>query len=618
MPATLLAVSLCVAATPSYALFGLDLFGKKEAKNIQNVPDPLAYTPELSVIGDADLKPFLEENSILIQKADEVVSGYDGLIARASSDRAALVAALYEKARFGGTVDITIDGQPLDAIVTNLQSSDGRKPSVKIVVTPGPEFRIGTIRVDSDVDVDPSDYGLVPGGNAGSSAVLAAETRIRRDWRAKGHPLAKVTNRDIVADHDNNHLDIVLSFNAGPMARFGRVRVTGRESMREEVVLAQAAVPEGAAYDPAVLDEVRERLAKLEVFSSINVDVAETLNPDGTVDVIIQLEERKLRVIGGGVSWSNEEAFGIEAYWAHRNLFGGGEKFRVEANVGRLGSTTDIDEVDYSLSFFFAKPGAFGPTTRFDSSIKVGHERPDAFDRFWFTTEVGVSKEFSKTTSGSVGAIVDLSEQTDVFGREQHLLLAAPVRLAYDTRDNKLDPKRGFHLTAFGEPAYDAFTGVAFGTVRGSAATYKALGKSERFVLAARLSGGSIFAPRLSDVPADRRFYGGGGGSVRGFDFQAVGPQTAAGRPTGGLSFAEASLEARIGVTESLSFVPFFDAGTVSNDILPGTGTWRFGAGLGLRYATPVGPLRLDVGVPLNRRPNDSRFGIYAGIGQSF
>ncbi len=159
---------------------------------------------------------------------------------------------------------------------------------------------------------------------------------------------------------------------------------------------------------------------------------------------------------------------------------------------------------------------------------------------------------------------------------------------------------------------------VPFVKFRGEGSAYYSLDTDGRFVLAGRTVAGSIVGADLAEIPADRRFYAGGGGSVRGYAYQGIGPRDARGQPTGGLSLLEGSVEMRFAVTEKFGIVPFVDAGTVSTKAFPDFSEVRAGAGVGIRYLTPFGPLRVDAAVPLNPGPGDPDFGIYAGIGQAF
>ena len=196
--------------------------------------------------------------------------------------------------------------------------------------------------------------------------------------------------------------------------------------------------------------------------------------------------------------------------------------------------------------------------------------------------------------------------------------MALPLEYVRDTRDSKLNPTSGTRLALLVEPTYEINAGATFVKLRAEASAYRALDADKRFVVAGRVAAGSIYGADLASIPANRRFYAGGGGSVRGYGYQDIGPVNAAGQPTGGRSVLEASGEVRIQVTETIGIVPFVDAGLVSASQSFAGSEFKLGAGVGLRYGTPFGPLRIDVAVPLNKGPLDPDYGIYAGIGQAF
>ena len=230
-----------------------------------------------------------------------------------------------------------------------------------------------------------------------------------------------------------------------------------------------------------------------------------------------------------------------------------------------------------------------------------------------------VTYELSEEQTVSAGVEVEYARLTDSFNTDlETITVALPLEYVRDTRDSKLNPTTGTRLALLVEPGYEINGGSTFVKLRAEASAYRALDTEKRFVVAGRVAAGSIYGASLSAIPANRRFYAGGGGSVRGYGYQDIGPVDASGDPTGGLSFVETSGELRIGVTEKIGIVPFVDAGLVSpNTSFSGSG-FKVGAGVGLRYATPFGPLRIDVAVPLNKGPLDPDYGIYAGIGQAF
>jgi translocation and assembly module TamA len=127
-----------------------------------------------------------------------------------------------------------------------------------------------------------------------------------------------------------------------------------------------------------------------------------------------------------------------------------------------------------------------------------------------------------------------------------------------------------------------------------------------------------LLGPSLAEIPPDKLFFAGGGGSVRGYGFKSIGVDDGMGNVTGGRYLLEASLEARAKVTDTIGVVGFVDGGYVAADTFPGIEDLRLGAGIGVRYYTGLGPLRADFAIPLNKRAGDPDYAIYVGIGQAF
>ena len=612
------------ALAPASALeiFGLRIFGGSDNDDTEIV-DPLSYTVTFDAgAADGDLADALEEASLLVQEADRPVSGSLGLISKARNDRERLVAALYAKAYYGGVVTITIAGQPIDEIAPDAEFARNGPVPVSIRVDAGTMFVLGEIRLGGDAaDLAPARFGLIPGGDASSGAILKAERDMVRALKEEGRPLARVIGRQVVADSATNRLDVAFELEAGPIAPYGETIVQGTESVDREFTEYMAGLQPGETYSPDDLDAARERLQNLEVFNSVALTEGDALNPDGSIPINVTVSERKHRYFGVGATVSSTDGAGIEGYWGHRNLFGRAEKLRIEGSISRIGSTTNLGMLNYNARILFEKPGVFGPPSKFISSVKASFEHPNAYDRFSIDARAGIRRELTRQQSVSAEVRVEWSNVTDSFSPvvpRRHLLVSIPIEYVYDGRDNRLDPTQGQRFLLNVEPTRDVFSGANFVKLRGEASIYHALDQDGRVVLAGRAAAGSIVGAPLAAIPADRRFYSGGGGSVRGYAYQGVGPRDATNTPTGGRSFAEASLEMRIKLNDRFGLVPFVDAGTVSAGTVPGTGMWQLGAGLGFRYLTGFGPLRVDVAVPLNRQPGDPSFGAYAGIGQAF
>jgi translocation and assembly module TamA len=603
----------------AFELFGIKLWNSASDKEDAEIVDPLRYSVNIEVPdADKDLRKKLEAASALKGDEERPVSGSLGLMTKARSDREQLVAALYANAYYEGIVDITIDGKPLDELPPDAEFSGPQPVPVVVTIQPGRKFVLGDIRLKGDAaGLMGADYGLIAGGDASSVAVLKAEARIVRALKEEGRPLAKVTGREIVADHATSTLDVTLTLAAGPVAGYGETTVEGTKAVDRDFTAYMAGLKPGKRYSPEEIDEARERLLALEVFNSVTLKEADKLDAAGNIPIGVQVSERKFRYFGLGGTFSNTEGLGIEGYWGHRNLFGRAEKLRIDGSISGIGSN-DISKLNYNAGIMFEKPGVIGPASKFFANLKTVYEHPDAYDRFSTKGGFGVSYELTPRQTVSAELSLDYSRITDSFGKHDYLIASVPLQYVFDNRDDKLNPTKGFRALAYAEPSYDLLNGATFVKLKAEGSAYRALDSAGRFVAAGRAAIGSIVGASLQEVPADRRFYAGGGGSVRGYAYQGIGPKAADGQPIGGLSWFETSIEMRYRVTDTIGIVPFVDAGTVSTKQFPDFADVKVGAGVGLRYITPFGPLRVDAAVPLNRGPGDPRFGIYAGIGQAF
>lgn len=604
-------------------IFGFKLFESEEAEPVV-VADPLSYSVTLEVAGadpDGELRAELGAASQLVQGADRPVAGSIGLIQRANGDFEQLIGALYENARYAGEVRILLDGRRLADLPPDADLSSGGPVPVRILVEPGKQFRFGDVVIR---DVNGRTYaaeeqGLISGQLAKSTVILDAEQALVLELEKDGHPLAQLSGRDVVADHARGVLDVVLTLEAGPTAPFGQTAVDGAESVNSTFIARMAGVRQGEQYDPEELAAAEKRLRSLEVFSSVTVRGSESLAADGSVPVQVTVAERKHRYLGAGATYSSTDGGGLEAYWGHRNLFGRAEKLRIEGSVSSLGTTGQAKDLTWRGAMLFEKPGVLGPASKFTSKLEVEQENPDAYRRFSVEAAAGVSYELTPEQTVSAGVNVEYARLTDSFNVDlKTITVALPLEYVRDTRDSKLNPTSGTRLALLVEPTYEINARATFVKLRAEASAYRALDADKRFVVAGRVAAGSIYGADLASIPANRRFYAGGGGSVRGYGYQDIGPVNAAGQPTGGRSVLEASGEVRVQMTETIGVVPFVDAGLVSASQSFSGSQFKLGAGVGLRYATPFGPLRIDVAVPLNKGPLDPDYGIYAGIGQAF
>ncbi len=322
-----------------------------------------------------------------------------------------------------------------------------------------------------------------------------------------------------------------------------------------------------------------------------------------------------LRTVAASVGYSTSQGIRAEASWQHRNLLppNGGVTFRVVGAEREQLAGVELRRLNWrqrdltlvlGASFDTATQDAFNART-LTFSAGIARETNLIWQKKWYfsaATEAVVSTERDKSAAGE-------PERT-------YYIAAVPLSLTYDGSDNLLDPRRGFRLTGRASPEL-SFNGDVFGYVKLQAEASSYLPLGDRLTLAARGHVGTIAGAAQRDIAPTRRFYAGGGGSVRGYSFQAVGPQAADGTPTGGDSIVEASVEARIRFGD-FGVVPFFDAGEVDTSLIPRFRDVRYGGGIGVRYYTGFGPVRIDVATPVNPRPGDARVQFYVSIGQAF
>jgi len=631
-----------VALSPAAAfeIFGIRLWGEEKKDDADAViADPKHYKVNVVITGstrnhdgsESDVKETVEGASNLVADEDKPASGAAGLLAKARGDYRRILAALYGDGRYGGTISIKVNGREASDIPPDADIPDNA--SVQISVDPGPQFlfahtsieRLAPPPVDrKDVVALPQDEGFKPGEVARSAAILKAELLAVDGWRQQGFAKAKTTERDVTADHSNDTVDVDIKVDPGRRAYYGPLMVRGTERMDPEFVARQTGLKPGQEYDPDDIERAKKRLSRLEVFRAATITEADAIEPDGTLPMTLTVQERPLRRFGVGGSYSTLDGAGVEAYWLHRNLFGKAERLRFDAKVSGIGSTDDnsFDPANYSYlaGVTFTKPGVFTPDTDFVTSLVAEREVLDAYTRTAVTGKAGFTHIFNDELTGRIFANASRARfDDDFFGKRDFLTIGLLGGLTYDSRNNPADATTGYFLEGVVEPFYELEYGNFATRLTAEGRTYYGFGEDDRVVLAGRLKLGALAGASIAELPPDKLFFAGGGGSVRGYGYRNIGVVTSTGDVIGGRSLVETSGEVRVRVTQSIGVVGFVDAGFVGEDTFPDfSQEMRVGVGGGLRYQTGLGPIRFDVAVPMNRRSGDPSVAFYVGIGQAF
>ena len=344
---------------------------------------------------------------------------------------------------------------------------------------------------------------------------------------------------------------------------------------------------------------------------------ADRLDAAGRLPVTFTVTDRPRHSAGFALGYETNYGPSGRVFYERRNLLGNAELLRLEAQVSRFGTSGGTDEMNYRVGASLRRPGLFGGRTSLVLETALLRERLDAYDRDALVATALLEHPLSDRWLVRGGPTFETGEIGRDGVMDPFTLLGFVMGVRYDSTDSLLDPRRGIRLDATVTPYAELAEGGGFVRALGTARTYFDFTGDGGTVLALRATLGSVLGGS-GEIPLDKRFYAGGGGSVRGYDFQSIGPRDARNRPLGGSSLVEGSVELRQRVRGSLGMVAFLDAGSVGESSSPEFSDVRLGAGLGVRYATVVGPLRLDVGLPLNRQPGDTGYGIYVGLGQAF
>ncbi len=607
----------------AFSLFGLTLFeDEADAAAKAVIADPRAYEVTVTVSGDDGLADTIRNASALWDGREAPASGAAGLLATARSDYRRIQATLYNAGYYGGAISILVDGREAAQLAPDATLADPIK--VSVAVTTGPLFRFGNAEIVNAAptagSATPAGIGFAPGEIAAAGTVRKAALLAVEDWRQRGHPKAEVSNKAVTADHRTNVLDAVLTVTPGQQAVIGAISVDGASTVDAEFIVRQTGLVPGKVYDPDDLVRAREQLAALDVFNSIKIEEADAIGPDGTLPLTIRVQERKPRRAGAGASFSTTDGLGVETFFLHRNLFGQGERLKLTAKLAGIAYPLNSADFDYYFGGSFTKPGIITADTDLHFDLTAQRTVLTRYTETSLNARLALSRAFTAQISGEAGIEVERSNFNDnVYGTRDFALYGVYGGLTYDTRDNATDPTQGFYANVTAEPFYEAQFGNTGLLLEGEARGYLGFGDDDRFVLAGRIKAGLLYGPPIAETPPNKLFFAGGGGSVRGYSYRSIGVDGPGGTVTGGKFVTEASVEARMKFSDTLGAVGFVDAGYVTADNFVGLsdGT-RFGAGVGIRYYTGFGPLRLDVAVPLNKRDGDPDFALYAGIGQSF
>ncbi len=508
---------------------------------------------------------------------------------------------------------------------------EGEETPVAIInVTPGPRFLLaepvvrwvapepeaGTARTIQ------ADIGLKPGDPGRAVDVIAAEGRIVAGLTRNGYADARAEPRRVVVDHAAFTVQPTYNIASGRLVRLDGIRLETRGPTNPDWVAGLAPWSEGDVYDPEDVAELERRLLETGVYDGVGVALApaDQTNGAGNRPVIVTLTDRPRRILEAGATFSTAEGSGVDVRWTWHNRFKRADTLVWEARLA---------DVDSRLGVDLSLPHWRQPGQTLKLSAALVNENTDAYDRAAAVLAADLQQRIGKTSWISYGIGLDVGHynenrfdpvtQLPINFNRDLAILTGRGGFYLDRSNDPLDPTTGWRLTASAQPTLvGGEESVIFLRAESQATAYLPLQDNARTVLAGRVRLGSILGGEELTVPSDRLFYSGGGGSVRGYEYQGVGPRLPDNTPRGGLSLFETSVEIRRDVWRNFQAVAFVDAGAIGFQETPNFNNLRYGAGVGVRYKLPFGPIRADIAFPLDRREGDADFQIYVSIGQAF
>lgn len=602
------------------ALFGTDALAA----------DTQPYSVQLTATGDADLDSTLGYSSQLLTLRTSPPPSPFALIARARGDVERLRTVLRSFGYYQGRVVVIIDGLAIDdSHLAQLLAArpPGTPARCTITVAPGALYHLGTIQIDAPIDdAARRALGLPAGMPAVAAAVLIGVARLQAALENQGFAFAKVERPVAYENPDSRTLDLSIHVVPGPKVRIGELRTEGLGRVRKGTVLARLRLRSGDLYSAREVEAARKDLLGLGVFAAVDVRLATAPDSLGRISVTFVMTERRRHAVSVTAAYSSDLGGSGGVIWSDRNVFGGAQQLDLSASAINVGGD-DATGLGYDLGIRYTVPDAGHRGQTLQVAMSALDQSLDAYDQRAKTIGVSVRRTLSALWIVGVGTTTTYDDVVQEGARHSYTLLALPLTVAFDSTalaSPLQDPVRGLRVAlniaptfSFGSPS------TRFGIVQLTAAKFIDLGAlfrsdTGRTVLALRALAGIARGAGAEDLPPDQRFYAGGSGTVRGYRYQSVGPAFPDGRPVGGTAMGAATAEMRQRFGAAWAAAVFIDGGEVSESAQPWSGTVRLGGGIGARYYTPIGPVRLDLALPMRRQAGEDRFEVYVGLGQAF
>lgn len=610
------------------------LGGRRSPRDV----DRVRVSSRVTLIFPADVKE-MPEREEFAQRFDELstiedLSDDGGNIAqiavRARADEELLESLLRNYGYYDGQVirSVRATGGAADSEEGQQTSENTR---VRFDILPGPQYHFGEIDLGllttaPDAETLRKAFEIWPQDPVLADKIVSERYDLDTALGETGYPFASIEDPSLLVDHARREGDLTMMVKPAGKYNFGQVVSKNPRFLSSKHLSRIARFDPGDTYKRSLEMDLRRAILATGLVSTLTITPRETRPPtateSGEVQMDVDLTKAPLRTIAGAIGYGTGEGVRVEASWEHRNFFPPEGALRVR---GIAGTREQLLGVTFRRNNWLGRDrvltlDAYATTVDRDAyeartaSLIASFEKVSTiFYQKRFTWRVGVELVATDEREGNLKSLEN--------PRNLYWIAAVPLQAQIDTSDDLLDPTKGFRIGGRLSPEISWSDGAKSTYLRSQVDLSAYQKMSDKIVLAGRARVGSIVGTGTDNIAPSRRMYSGGGGSVRGYGYQKIGPLNNVGEPKGGRSLVEFSLEARVNTGlfgGALQVVPFVDAGSVGADSTPGFSDLRFGAGVGVRYKTSFGPIRVDVGTPLNRRKGDSIIGVYVGLGQAF
>jgi translocation and assembly module TamA len=513
-----------------------------------------------------------------------------------------------------------------DADVAARTEPAGTMLRVVLEAVPGEQYRFASVELPGLDSAGPEAaklrdaFAVKAGDPVVAEDVIAGGTALQTSLGELGFAGARIGDQQVEVDHSTHLATLVLPVDPGAVAQFGSIRVSGKPPFSARHIWTMARFRPGHRFERSKVDDLRRALIATSLVSAVEVRPVPS-NGGRTVDLDVRLEPAPSHTIAGELGYGTGEGARIEASWTDRNFFNPEGALTLR---GIAGTSEQLAAVQFRRNNFLQRDQVF------NLQASASHQKFDAYEARTLQLAGDIErqsnfiwqKKWTWIYGGEVLGTIErgVFDTSGIKDTHKFLIAALPVSLGYDGSDSLLDPTRGFRLSGRISPELSARNGsFTYARVQLDASAYHPI--SDRVVAAGRVRFGTIFGAGVFDIAPSRRFYSGGGGSVRGYGYQQLGPKDMDGDPIGGRGLAEFALETRIRLKQfggNFGIVPFFDGGSLTTEVVPDLRDWRFALGIGARYYSSFGPIRIDVGFPLNRQKGDGPLAVTVSLGQAF